>query len=156
VPQIIASNRLPSWMRASQMVMLVAVLMASSACASRTVRVTLEGLVEEAGALGAEVPSTRSFQTQFDLQVGKTLTIPGRAGDPTVVRIRTDDVSAGVATFTLEVSRRESGREVVLASPRLKAHLGEEVVAESRDNDSVSGLRYFKFALLPRLLGATD
>jgi hypothetical protein len=115
------------------------------------VRVDIQGRLEEAGVPDSGRPSTSTFQTQVDIALGQSKTLPG-ARQGTAVRIRSSDVSAGVATFDLEITHTDAGHETLLASPRVKALLGEEVIAEIRDVGAVSGLRYFRFVLLPRLV----
>ena len=129
----------------------LAFLALTNGCASRTVRVNIEGLLDEVGVVGPTRLGTSSFQTVVDIALGETKTLTGaRAG--TSVRIRSSDVSAGVATLELEVARSDGGLETILASPRVKVQLGEEVVTEMRDAGAASGLRYFRFSLMPRLL----
>ena len=129
----------------------LAILALTNGCASRTVRVNIEGLLDEVGVVGPTRLGTSSFQTVVDIALGETKTLTGaRAG--TSVRIRSSDVSAGVATLDLEVARKDGGFETILASPRVKVQLGEEVVTEMRDAGAASGLRYFRFSLMPRLL----
>ena len=129
----------------------LAILALTNGCASRTVRVNIEGLLDEVGVAGPTRLGMSSFQTVVDIALGETKTLTGaRAG--TSVRIRSSDVSAGVATLDLEVARKDGGFETILASPRVKVQLGEEVVTEMRDAGAASGLRYFRFSLMPRLL----
>ena len=122
------------------------------ACTTSRVRVSVEGVVEDAQAPNASLVNTNAFKTEIDISEGQSALVSGAQG--TIVRLRQEGVSAGKASFEFEVFRvsKAGGKELPLASSRVQVQLGEKVVLESRAGKNDPGLRYFRVALRPSLL----
>ncbi|MCA2960408.1 MAG: hypothetical protein IOD12_09155 [Silvanigrellales bacterium] len=113
-------------------------------CATRTMRVHVDGFFQEALA-------RQEIQSVVDVALGESKTVSLRDAK-TTLSIESSEVSAGVATLDLVVTRKEESGDRVLANPRVKVQLGESATIEMRDSGAMAGPQHLKLAVLPRLL----
>jgi len=126
--------------------------LAIQGCATQRVRVSFEGVFEDTVETGPAPLNKNAFKSEVDIAEGQSATVNGTKD--MVVRISPKGVTADTATFDLQVSRIVQGGEKPLANSRVLVQLGQRVVLESRApaGTETPGMRYFRFALVPRLL----
>lgn len=134
------------WVKRPAVVLMLALalVMGTSGCATRTLRVQVDGFFEES-------LDRQEIQSVVDVAFGKSKTVP-ILNSKTTLRIVSSDVSAGMATLDLVVTRVEEGKNRVLANPRVTVPLGERATIEMRDTEASAGPQHLKLAVSPRLL----